>query len=306
MHIFRATTLAAVFLSAPAVTLAVPFEYIRIGDLDGFGFKEATGLKSSGRSFANKDQTGILGVGDRLPDLNEDGVLAARHGDDFDNRLRESIRCTWKSCSINLGSTGQDYTDISLSMTYDFSNGEHIKSTPGELKIYNHNAKAFGKGGKFPSSTPSSEGGNQPGFVFDFSVGKGDVDPNLPVYFTLVFADYDVIPAFVQHTKKLRGGDCPANSKGCQSGELKVKRQNSDGEVQLAFLELPFEEMFTENEDGTGWDGLFEVDFVADKEPYTAFDYVELSQRMPIPAPGSLFLVVLGLAGLAHRQAKLA
>jgi len=39
---------------------------------------------------------------------------------------------------------------------------------------------------------------------------------------------------------------------------------------------LEFNEVFTKNDAG-GWDGFVRVVFVAPNDPYTAFDYVELS-----------------------------
>jgi hypothetical protein len=288
----HAAVLMALLLSTPTATLATP-ALIRIGDLDGFGFGDAAGLLGADGQNAKRTDGDVLGIGDLLPDLNGDGVLAARYGDDFDNRLDERVTCAAPSCIVHEATAGADYTDIALSMTYDYYNGEHIKSV-GEPKVYNHNLKAFGKGGKFPSATPSSEGKNQPGFVFDFTVDKGAVDPNKKVFFNLVFADYDVAPASVRIKKKAKAGN----------NSLRVRTQkNGDGEVQLASLELLFEEVFSENANGTAWDGYLEVDFSAALEPYTAFDYVELSPR-GIPIPATFFLMLIGLAGLAYRGPK--
>ena len=49
---------------------------------------------------------------------------------------------------------------------------------------------------------------------------------------------------------------------------------------------------------GTSWTGSLSVAFDANNEPYTAFDYVELSRiRISVPEPASIAL--LGVAGIA-------
>uniref|UniRef100_UPI0011784E05 hypothetical protein n=1 Tax=Calothrix rhizosoleniae TaxID=888997 RepID=UPI0011784E05 len=54
---------------------AAAFNYIRIGDKDGFGFgtgkdQEGELYKGAYGGYANKDGKGLLGVDDVLPDLN--------------------------------------------------------------------------------------------------------------------------------------------------------------------------------------------------------------------------------------------
>ncbi|MDJ0619749.1 MAG: PEP-CTERM sorting domain-containing protein [Calothrix sp. MO_192.B10] len=107
---------------------AAAFSYIRIGDVDGFGYGQ--GYDENGEKYqgayggnANIDGRGtLLGVGDVLPDLNQNGKLATEQGDDFDNRSESeknnnSFTGTGRSFQDN-GSSGSKFTDISLSTSY--------------------------------------------------------------------------------------------------------------------------------------------------------------------------------------------
>jgi len=188
----------------PLNVMAVPFEYVRIGDIDGFGYGDgstSSGLVSTIGGFyeaanngsVNADGSGVLYGGDWLPDLNGTGSLATGAKDDFDNRdAAEEGNTKYSALGATLGSgmDGSDFTDIALSTSYDNS------STNG--KVWDHNTGTYGTGGSFlhpPSGVP-----NQPGFVFDFFVATGDIDSAADVYFNMVFGDYDVSPASIKVT----------------------------------------------------------------------------------------------------------
>ena len=63
----------------------VPFEYIRIGDTDGFGWGDGLGLTAANGGPCNLDGIGVLTAADLLPDLNGNGSVATGSGDDWDN-----------------------------------------------------------------------------------------------------------------------------------------------------------------------------------------------------------------------------
>ena len=140
---------------------------------------------------------------------------------------------------------------------------------------------------------PSSTLTNQPGFVFDFFVATGDIVETADLFFNLVFGDYDVSPALIRLT-----------SADNSTQDLSVALQGSaDGLIQEASVTLSFDDVFTAAPGG--WNGYLEVDFIANSEPYTAFDYVELSV---VNDPGSVVvsapesgstLSLLALVGLS-------
>lgn len=267
-----------------AQSFALPFTEIRIGDIDGFGFDAlgAAGVAAltGDGGAADRNGNGTLGANDVLPSLNGNAVVATGNGDDFDNRSSETISITAGS-TIKAGSTGSLFTDISLSTSYDSS------SSAGN--VYDANTDSYGAGGAFPSGASSSLP-NQPGFVFDFSVAVGDITAGNDIFFNMLFGDYDVTPAAIDFVY------------ASGSGSAAVTAQNNgpdDGLIQAAFATLAFADVFTLNGAGTHYDGYVEVDFNAPSEPYTAFDYVELSvAAISVPEPGTLTLLLLGLLGL--------
>lgn len=270
---------------------------VRIGDIDGFGFNLAPGFRSANAGAANRDGAGVLGEGDFLPDINRDGNLQRGSGDDFDLRSGAEVGNTAYSVGSGVttavGTTGSMFTDISLSTSYDASSAARKVLTGGNPI----DGLEFGKGGLFPSP-PSTSLPNQPGFVFRFEVDKAALDPSSSIFFNLVFGDFDVVPARIRIT----GADQTTQNVG-------LTRQNNavaDGLIQEATATLDFGSVFTDG--GSVWRGALNVDFLAPNEPFTAFDYVELSTTplvQSVPEPSGLVLLGAGIAvaiGYARRR----
>ncbi|MHA1113162.1 MAG: hypothetical protein ACTSRY_01470 [Alphaproteobacteria bacterium] len=262
---FFAALFSAVLLASTAG--AAPFDFIRIGDQDGFGFSPTTGLVAASGAPADTDGNGLLQQTEFLPSLNGNGSVATGSGDDFDNRSAAETADTAPvggSGFTDGGSTGSKWTDISLSTSFS--------------------------GPDFPD--PAGPGKpNEPRFTFDFDVTGSDIVVGSTIFFNLIFGDYDVSPANV----KLTFADTSTRTIG-----LSTQGGGQDGLIQAATTTLTFAEVFTAN--GGDWDGYVQVDFLASNEPYTAFDFVELSLDeipfAPMPAPGGLGLLGLGLIGL--------
>ncbi|MDM8548892.1 carboxypeptidase regulatory-like domain-containing protein [Desulfobacterales bacterium HSG2] len=79
-----------------------------IGDVDGFGFGGAEGYNGAYGGPADRDGDGLLGADDVLPDLNGNGKVAAKSGDNFDNRSTEETNDI----------SGSQWTDVALSRGY--------------------------------------------------------------------------------------------------------------------------------------------------------------------------------------------
>jgi len=291
-----ATSVVLGLFTLPAA--AVPFTAIRIGDIDGFGYGNGSGFNAANGGPANVGAGGVLGaesspvIGDYLPDLNGNGTLQINSGDEFDNRSAAEIggASLGGSGYTNNATTGSQFTDISLSQSYDGAQAAN--------QVFNANTGTYGAGGLFPTS-PSATLPNQPGFVFDFSVASADIASGTPVFFNMLFGDYDIVPAEILFTRAdgstFTTAVTPQNSAAGQ-----------DGLIQSAFASLNFGDVFTAALGG--WDGYLGVDFQAPNEPYTAFDFVELSVEpispnvVPVPAAVWLFATALiGLIGLRKR-----
>ena len=255
------------------------FTGIRIGDADGFGFDDggshtrATTPPAPGS--VNVDGVGVLAPGDYLPDLNESGVVAHTQGDNFDNRSVDEFdrRFLEIGASHDTGSVGSQWTDISLSTTYTESVSPHPAPS-------------------FPDLTPglnpqnAIDAPNEPVLRFDFHVPASDLSVGEPLFFNIVFGDYDI----PQDDAKIEISDANGDVltldlvAGAASPPGTIS-QPHDGLIQSAFLKLDFEQVFRES--GTGYDGFLEVRLQARTEPYMAFDYAELSTLPAFVTPAS-------------------
>src|SRR5438105_2025081 len=118
-----AAAVAAFLLAPPA--MAVPFDFVRVGDLDGFGFTNTSGLvRATGAPHTTPADTNgndLLQQTEFLPDLNKNGSVATGSGDDFDNRSAAEIANTAPVGGhgfTDTGSSGSKWTDISLSTSF--------------------------------------------------------------------------------------------------------------------------------------------------------------------------------------------
>ncbi len=257
---------------------------VQIGDINGFGYGNGDGFKAANGGSVNPLNSAVLTNGDFLPDLNRNGSVATGSGDDFDLRstMAKNDALNFAGAgvtAINSGTTGSKYTDISLSTSYGTSQANNQVFVGGTAAN-----PQYGAGGAFPDGSPGVLP-NQPGFVFDFTIDPSQFNPANPIYFNLVFGDYDVTPATIQITR-LDGSKDTIN--------VMTQGGNQDGLIQSATAVLNYSDVFTGNE------GYLKVDFNAPNEPYTAFDYVELSTVALVntPEPTSLALMGLSLSAL--------
>lgn len=269
---------------------------VRIGDKDGFGYKNAPGFRAANGGPANANGGDILNDLDFLPDVNRNGNVATGAGDDFD--LRSALERAGtvieagSGVSNTAGTLGSAFTDISLSTSYDTSRQANRVLIGGNPNT----GLTFGAGGAFPSP-PSTTLPNQPGFVFAFDAAKSEFPTPTPIFFNLLFGDYDVVPASIVITR--------ANG---TTRTLGLTQQDNaagqNGLIQAATATLDFSDVFTDG--GAVWRGALRVDFVAPNEPYTAFDYVELSTvaLVAIPEPATLTLAGIGLATLGLARVR--
>lgn len=272
-----------------------PSFFIRIGDVDGFGFGDGGGHLAVNGGPANPDGDAVIGTGDFMPNLNEGRSMATGDKDDFDHRSPAELH----GCAIvthrciDVATYGSHFTDIALSTSYDRSqtknevhvgadsefpkykwrkNSKTYYNNPSWYKVNRQSmrdgAQVFGKGGTFPKP-PSNRRPNQPGFTFDFKTAADSIVRGQSLFFNMITADYDVTPFRLILTS--RNGD---------TVEVPVvHQQNSAGEdglVQAAFARLPFNFIFSPNSEG-GYDGWLRVDMDAPNEPYLCYDFVELS-----------------------------
>ena len=123
---------------------------VRIGDIDGFGYG-GPGFKAANGGAAKKNGDPVLSQNDFLPDINKDRAVATGKGDDFD--LRSAAEVAGNSYTVDraivnsaVGTTGSQFTDISLSTSYD-------KSQKNDKVLVGGNPTTslqFGAGGPVP------------------------------------------------------------------------------------------------------------------------------------------------------------
>ncbi len=241
-----AAVIGGAILAVPITAHAEPFEFIRIGDNDGFGFA-ATGqlvraTPPPHSSPADTDRNGVLQPTEFLPDLNADGGVAWTSSDNFDNhstaeRQDSAIEC--RGCVTTAGSVGSKWTDLSLSIS------------------------------SIDEAWPDADGPMLPNnaeFRFDFTIAETDIVRGSQIFFNIVFGDYDVNPALVA-----------VASRGQSPRVLQLRNQGpADGLIQARSTVLDFADVFARGADGN-WHGRLAVVFLAPADPYTAFDFVELS-----------------------------
>lgn len=261
------TAFLLLILMGDAAMAQSAFHYIRIGDIDGFGFRDTTGMVrpygAIGPGPADTNGNGRLERGEFLPDLDGGGSLWWGGNDEFDNREPSEIADRNHRCAgcknVGTGTRGAIWTDIALSTASD--------ATPW----------------------PDTDGPATPNnavFVFDFTVGKNAIAAGTRIFFNILFGDYDVYPAEIRVT--FSGG---------RQEILRIpnrREEGLDGAIQAKTAFFGFDRVFTKRTDGD-WQGYVKIVFDAPEEPWTAFDYVELSiraevtrffgPRIPAPAP---------------------
>jgi hypothetical protein len=270
---------------------------IGIGDIDGFGYGTAPGFFAANGGPANVDGAGVLGNMDFLPDINRNGTTATGSNDEFDFRSADELANTAVRLGAgvtNTGTTGSAFTDISLARTYD------ARSRAGRVLVGGNPIDGLvrGAGGPFPDGD-SDALPNQPGFEFRFEADPAAIDPTAPVFFNLIFGDYDVLPARIVITSE-------DGRERVVALRQQTNSRGEDGLIQEATAVLAFDEVFTDI--GGAYRGFLDVDFDAPREPYTAFDYVELSTTAfvaAVPEPASLTLAAAaGAAVVVGRRLR--
>ena len=231
-----------------------PFQSIRIGDRDGFGFGDGAGLLNFQGQPVNVDGVDVLSevpFADFLPDLNQDGFVQDSQGDDFDNRSAIEIAGNFVTGTgfADQGTMGSQFTDISLSQSFDVT---------------------FPPPNNFPD--PPAGDRNDAHFAFRFFVADTDIPAGNPIFFNVVFGDIGLVPAELTITF--------ANGSSTTEVIDPINPTIEDGLIRGAVLGLAFADVFTGV--AGGWSGFADVVMrtrpaTAEGDPYYALDYVELN-----------------------------
>jgi hypothetical protein len=225
--------------------------FVRVGDRDGFGLGDGLGLLNFQGDAVNVDGAGILGPNDFLPDWNQDGLVQHFQGDDFDQRTSGEVGGTDVETDgfANVASTGAQFTDLSLSQSYDAT---------------------FGTPNDFPD--PPSTDRNDALFIFEFTIPADQIDPCSDVFFNIVFGDIGALPADLILTF--------ADMSTVTESIAPINPDVEDGLIKSAFLQLDFADVL--QLDGASYSGFLQARLVTrpttmDGDPYYAVDYAELS-----------------------------
>jgi hypothetical protein len=234
--------------------------FVRVGDRDGFGLGDGAGLLNFQGDPVNVDGTGILGPDDFLPDWNQDGLVQDFRGDDFEQRGPGEVAGTDVETNgfVSVASTGAQFTDLSLSRSYD---------------------QTFGTPNSFPD--PPSASRNDCLFVFDFTIPAAEVDPCSDVFFNIVFGDIGLV-----------SGDLVLTFADMSTVTQTIEPINpnvEDGLVRAAFLLLDFADVL--QLDGASYSGFVEARLVTrpgttDGDPYYAVDYAEIGTAAVVACVG--------------------
>ena len=109
---------------------------------------------------------------------------------------------------------------------------------------------------------------NNATFTFDFTVKKDRIAEGAQIFFNLVYADYDVNPATIRVEF--------ANGKVQNLALENTASFGFDGLIEARIAFFSFTDVFSPDAEGN-WKGFARVIFLAPFEPWTAFDFVEMS-----------------------------
>ena len=254
------------------------FNYIRIGDEDGFGYLTGTDpcgsepcwpfgswntvLDGSCSGFqlvnavgapVNVDGVGMLGAGDFLPNL--DCSPETRYdSDEFDLRTAYELSGGPYGFGVQVngatstGSMGSGWTDVAVSGT-GLGWFDCVLAPPPPHDYICNNGQAV--------------------FIFDFEVTSAD--PTQPLYINALFADYDV-----DSTSDILRYTTASGSVIDTTIATQDNAAGEDGLIQEATAVIPFADVFP-NWSGGDQTGYLKVEFQMPNEPFVAYDYVELS-----------------------------
>ena len=267
------------------------FNYIRIGDEDGFGYLSGTdpcGASHAGRSEAgtpfstevvqvsslstrwsapvNVDGVGMLGAGDFLPNL--DCSPETRYdSDEFDLRAAYELSGGPYGFGVQVdgatstGSMGSGWTDVAVSGT-GLGWFDCVIAPPPPHDYICNNGQAV--------------------FIFDFEVTNAD--PTQPLYINALFADYDV-----DSTSDILRYTTASGSVIDTTIATQDNTAGEDGLIQEATAVIPFADVFP-NWSGGDQTGYLKVESQMPNEPFVAYDYVELSMAAADRSGGMLLL----------------